>query len=628
MTTMFGADATALQGPQGAGTAPIEPVKGVPFTNPLEGVAQVAGNLLDQYGRTKKEPTWNSLIDQYSARFAELTQQTVTATDSASRVLAANKTRELYRETISMGAAMGAGPDFYKALSAVRGAHMEGTGAQEGEDVRKKEIEREEDGINSLLKSGLLPSGMTSSSMSPELRNSVVSLVNTQNEITRLAEESEKRRQRQREELGDAQKNNKYQQEQQDWEDGKRAEQAQGALIGAGMNVLNDAFKSLQTRIAADGSNFAEVSNEFSRMVSAYKAQSGLLLQKNPAALTNFNTMMDETAKLMVAGLDPKNQSADRKAQIENMISSYKYNLLASDNKIGKLSAFSSLLGHSIGGSVGTHNVSMQFLNEHLMEAHKTGVNTAVSQGNVPTQRAMFGQIEGRLAGVKALPEEFQKRVVDDAFTQYRATLNSLDTVDTSKPASLSYVIEHIANTGGTFIEQGLYDPDAAKKAIPALERTYLNGLSVTLKNALDTPVGDRTYEAGKPSANLTPTLMNTIKFVMGDDGKLRAEQSRDPRMKFVASDAHVASRVREAQSIADELTRTVRAAAHLTNSTDYKKFWEEHRHRLVKGFYPTPKEGEFLKSKGWDGVGFMNNAASYDASKGGLNELVGQDTK
>ena len=627
MATMFGADATALQGPQGAGTAPINPVQGVPFQNPLEGVLGAAGNLLQMYGKKKETPGWHALIDQYSGQFSQLNQQTVTATDSASRILAANKTRQLYNDTVAAGSAMGAGPDFYKALSAVRGAHMEGTGAQEGEDVRKKELEREEQGINDMIKEGMLPSGMTSSNIPPELRNSAVQLRNTQNEIARLAEESEKRIQREREMLKDGQANNIYRQQQLDWEQSQQAEQAQGSLISAGMNVLGDSFAALQSRILPDGSNYAEVSNEFSRMAALYKGQAGVLLQKNPAAYANFNGLMDETSKLMIAALDPKNQAADRKAQIENLVSAAKYNLLANDNKLTKLVGFSSMLGHSIGGTIGSHNVSMKFMNEHLLEAHTKGVNTAVTTGDVPTQRAMFGQIESRLAGVNSLPPEFQQKVIDDAFTQYNATLNAIDTIDPKKPASLSYAIEHIANTGKAFIDRGLYDADAAKKAIPALERTYLNGLSVTVKNALDTPVGERTYENGQPSANLTPTLMNTIKFTMQDDGTIRAEQSRDPRMKFVASDAHVASRVREAQSIADELTRTVKAAAHLTNNTNYKQFWEDHRHRLVKGFYPTPKEGEFLKSKGWDGVGFINNEASYDKSKGGLSELAGQDT-
>lgn len=619
--TMFGADATQLAQPRGAGSAPIAPVQ-EPASDPgLNGVVKLLGGLASNYAQsavTDKEKPWMKARNDFQSKASELMQQYQTSPDSTTQTQVLTNMRKLYTNTLAQGAVFG--DDFAKSIKDTYLVLRTGSGLDEIEDTRKADVKRINDASDELLKTGRY---FFNENPTDQDRTLAVELVNQKNKIeedARRINEAEDRRMKRASENRSA---TEFERKTENYLLTQAAQQSVGNYLASGNKLIKTNLDAARASIKPDGSNYSEVANRFSAILQNLRAEAVPLLQYDSAALSAFNDNFDRTMKLAVESLDPKKGTQDLKDAVDAMLAADMYRLVSRPGGATFVN-----MNRVTNGLVTQKVEGTKFLTEmynELDNAPVSGMLPSVVNGNTTNQKAMFSatQAEMMKAASGRLPDS--DKVFDDGVKTFEAAINSLAAIPPGKQVSMAYLADFFSSPAAAeIIKRGKYNPEVAMRAIPVFENTYVNSVAKHVDGFLSKTVGEATYTDGQRDTTRTPTMVNTFKFTMDKDGKLVAEESRDPRMTFAGSKWYVAAQVREAQTFADELNKAVRSTAFLLGTNDYAKVWEDYRHKFLPGRFPTPDKVEEAKKDGWDGVGFLNNGSSWK-QRGGTEGAVAQ---
>lgn len=612
--TMFGADATQLAQPRGAGSAPIAPVQEPADNTSYAGVANLLGDLAGNYAKStlkdQKKP-WMDVRNNFQKELGGLLQQYQTASDNVTQNQVLTRTRQLYTKTLADGAIYG--EEFAHSIQNTYQYMRTGSGLEEIEDNRKAEVKREQEAANELLKSGRYFFNTNPTDQDRQLALQINNQRNRLETDNKKLQEAEDRRIKL---ASENRSQTNFTQQQEDYAMKKAAQDNVGQYLSSGFSLLQNNLEAARATLNKDGTNHTEVATRFSTLAENLRAEATPLLQYDSTALSSFNENFDRMVKLSLQSLDPKNQTDDLKQAIDRELTANKYRIVSRPGGATFVNLNQMTNGLAVQKVEGTKFIT-ELYNE-LDAAPTTGMLPSVTNGDTAKQKTMFNAIGDQMTRAIQGKLPNSDAAFNDGVATFEATLNSLAALPPGKQVSLAYVTDFLASPAAAeIIKRGRYNPEVAMRAIPVFENTYVDSVAKHVNGFLTRTVGEATYTDGQRDVTRTPSMVNTFRFRMDGDGKIVAEESRDPRMTFAGSKWYVASQVREAQTFADELGKTVRATAFLLGTTDYAKVWEDYRHKFLPGRYPTPDMVEQAKADGWDGVGFLNNGASWKQREG-----------
>lgn len=614
MATMFGADATTLRDAQGAGSRPLSPVQQQYFGEGNTGLINTVGGLLvsgaealaEESRKEKKTPEWMGVRNEFQTRLARLSEAANQATDNVSRNRYVTQARSLYNQYMANYSYFG--EDFSKSISQAYNFNKTGSGLDEVEDVRKREIEFNQKTVQEYTAQGLLPNF---GDLTPEQTQATLALAQEWNRTKTLNEKlmAEEDRAIKRNAEGRAQVTHAFTTSQQTMQ--LQAQQQLAGTLASSVDLLVANTDATKAKIDSGAVSFEDASFLLEKSILTQRQQGNIALQGDAQALSTYNTFMDNYLKVTKDYLNPATRTKAVEDEYQRMIALEKLNIARRP-----AGAKSIVLSDLFGKDVMTNLNTARFINSignDIDAAYSQNMVPSILSGETGTQSATFSSVQEQVTKAKNGELPAGNKAFEQAGQFSNAVLNTIGSVDPTNPKSLAYANDYLSSeTMAEMVKQGRISPAMAAKAKEPFLQNYAQGLGKNMEKFLYATVGEATYTNGQRDTTKTPTNVNLLKFTPKPDGSFSVTESRDPTSTFVLSPYHAASLRAKAETQAAELGKTVRSYAHLNGHTNYEQAWNEIRHILVPGQYPTPNRVKEAMADGWDGVGFFNNASSW----------------
>lgn len=616
MPTLFGVDATTLSEPRGAGTGPLAPVQEQVADPGYTGMLNVVGGVAESAAsffktKSKDDPAWMPVRNEFQERLARLSEAANQATDNVSRSQYITQARSLYNQYQANYAHFGG--DFSKSISDAYTYNKTGSGIDELEDVRKREVEFEQKMVQDAAKTGAVAQF---GDLTPEQRSTTlntVKLLNRQKELEEQLIATEERTIKQNAE-GRAQVTHAFQQSQNTMT--LQAQQNLSAVLSSGVDMLMSNTDAAMAAINNGQMDFAGAWSTVERSLMVQRQNGSIALQGDAQALSTYNNFMDNYLKVSKEYLDPATRTKTVEDEYKRLINMEKLRLA---RKPGGSTAI--VLGELMGPDVFSKVNTSRFLDSianDVDSAYSTATVPSVLSGNGAAQAATFSSVQDQVMRAVKNEAPVGNQIVDQAGTFANATLNTLGSLNPNDPKSMAYVNDFMSSQAfGELVKQGKIDPVMAAKAREPFLANYAKGLGKQMDAFLYSSIGEATYTNGARDATRTPTNVQLMRFEPSPDGTFKVVERRDPGFTFVMSPYHAASLVAKAEKQATEIGKAVRSYAHIQGHTNYEKAWTEIRHELVPNQYPTPDRVKEAMADGWDGVGFFNNSSSWKRPDG-----------
>lgn len=609
---MFGVDSTTLSAAQGAGSAPVAAVQTPGWQFSGGALVDFAGAALGNYAKfeaekDKKEKPWMAVRNQYQRELNTLNQQYQTAGDSITSNQALTKMRQLTTKYLADGAAFG--EDYAKAIHNTYTYSRTGTGLDELEDMRKSAVTRQEDAINNLIKTGMF--AQQEGGMTETQRNLAIQLVTNQNALEAASKKALEAEDRAMKRVQHGQSVTTFEQNQEQFFASRQAQSELGNYMATGFDVVSNNIVDFKGRVNKDGSNLNEVLNQFQLTLEPLRAEAASVLQFNPQASSAFNASMDRITKMGVDMLDPRKQTEGMEDEFKRLVLAEKLRIVRLQQGATTVAMNQLTQGLAVNMEASSRLASRAY--GEMDDLVNTNVMPSLVSGETSIQQPIFKTVEQGLVKAAQGQGPGAEAAFNDGVKSHEAILNSFGSISPDKPVTLAYAIDYLASPAAkVIIEKGRYNESANVKALSVFQETYLNGVGKNVQNFFSQRVGEATYVDGKLSAEQTPTLINLVSFDMDKSGVIKVTESRDPRMKFVASNYYMAKQVRDAQKMADDMSKTVKAAAHMMGTTNYQDVWLDLRAVMMPYHFPTRDKIKDAMNDGWDGKGSMFNGASW----------------
>lgn len=614
MATMFGTDATTLREPQGAGSRPLSPVQQQYYGEGNSGLINTVGGLLvsgaeavaEADKKNKKVPEWMGVRNEFQTRLAKLSEAANQSTDNVSRNRYMTQARSLYNQYMANYSYFG--EDFSKSISNAYTFNKTGSGLDEVEDVRKREVEFNQKTVQEYTAQGLVPNF---GDLTPDQTKATLALAQQWNQTKKLNEQmlAEEDRQIKRNAEGRAQVGHAFTTTQQTMQ--LQAQQQLAGTLASGVDLLVTNTDAAKEKIDNGAVPYEEAVFILERSILTQRQQGNIALQGDAQALSTYNTFMDNYLKITKDYLNPATRSKAIEDEYQRMIALEKLNI-ARRPAGAKSIVLSDLFGKDVMTNLNTSRFVTSIGND-IDAAYSQNMVPSILSGDTGTQAATFSSVQEQVTKAKNGELPAGNKAFEQAGQFSNSVLNTIGSVDPTNPKSLAYANDYMASEAfAELVKQGRISPAMAAKAKEPFLQNYAQGLGRNMEKFLYTTVGEATYTNGQRDTAKTPTNVNLLKFTPKPDGSFSVSESRDPNSTFVLSPYHAASLRASAEKQATELGKTVRSYAHLNGHTNYEQAWNEVRHILVPGQFPTPNRVKEAMADGWDGVGFFNNASSW----------------
>lgn len=315
----------------------------------------------------------------------------------------------------------------------------------------------------------------------------------------------------------------------------------------------------------------------------------------NPELATPFNRILDDLSQTTAKLADPKNQSATQlqllKDDYETQMTKAKL-LVISDPQSRNAVAVSSLFGNN-------PQISLSFAGNGVLTGILAKLGLGPDSGEVPKvvgtsdEKQVLAALKGSLnllqkGGAKGDPVQNAK----EANNAVNEVLKQNATMDKSvPPQALKELSGFYSST-----EFGKISPDLDSETqqnvanimaisyVPSVVQAVENRLNSTLSTTQ--PVGFAAAKGGMSAgaaAQGPQRVGDQVNIVFNGRGV-------DFVAKPNATDTMWANSTRQAlKDAADGLNTMIRMGAHLEGTTNYAKYWEDNKHRLLPSVFPNP---------------------------------------
>ncbi len=598
----FGIKATDLQDPQGQGSNPQAPVQEPSSAWSLPSL----GGLFEGLGKSAGKP-YTSTINEYYKKAVGI-QQAVT-TGGINERQGYNQIKMLTQEYGLKVADFG--PEAHKALqdsfSYIKTGGMGLDDAIEANTADRKVVY---DVTGDLVKRGVAVNPVATQSQSE--RELTVSMAANLNNLDRIAQQTRESIQFQNSVAAADRERQKFK-----WESENQARQedsrnALTALKRDGLNMVPIIIENINKMPGTQ----QDKALAFEKSMAGLTGLASSTLMNDPASLKSYN---DSLQGLLEVGRGMFKDGADLKTmetEMQRRLTAAKLSL--TDNPaILKSAALDALLPNTPSITMLASTASLEAVKADLMRGTSANIVPSVLANDVPTQKATFQTIKDTIKHSQSGTSFNAEKDLNAAGTMASSVLKTVGSVTANSGVTLEYAKDFISSPEyASLIKAGKFDADAADAARPVFQDLYVSAFGEQFFKSIGSQIGDVNYINGKPDPN-NPTLGRIIDFEVDKDGKVKAVKKLDPEMKITASQLYIDRQVREAQKLADGMTKVVRASAHLDGRTDYATYWEENKHFLARGVFPPPEFVDQLKARGYKGTGSALNPANYTKSNG-----------
>lgn len=598
----FSVRATDLQDPQAQGSAAVAPVQEPAFSLSLPSL----GGLFENLGKKADKP-YTAVINEYYKKAVGI-QQAVQSGELNDRQ-GYNKTKMLTQEYGLKVADFG--PEGHKALQdSFQYIKTGGMGLDDSIESNQADRKLGYDVAGDLVKRGVAVN--PSATQTATEREIMINMSANLNNLDRIAQQQRDAITFQNSVDAANQGRMRYQWEAQAQARAEDARNSLTALKRDGLNMVPQIIENINKMNISS----QEKSLMFEKSIAGITGLANSVLMNDPNSLKSYN---DSLQGFLTVGREMFKDGADLKMlenEMKRRMTTAQLNL-TNNGQVLKVAALDALFPNTpaIGMMAGT--TSLELIRSDLMRGTQANVVPSVLANDVPTQKATFQTIKDTIKHSQSGQAFNPQQDMDAAATMASSVLKTVGSITANSGVTLEYSKDFIASPEyGALIKAGKFDPEAADAARPVFQDLYVSAFGEKFFKAIGAQIGDVNYKDGKPDPN-NPTLGRIMDFEVDKDGKVKAVKKIDPDMKITASTLYIDRQIREAQKLADGMTKVLRASAHLDGRTDYDKYWEENKHFLARGIYPPPEFVDQLKAKGYKGTGSALNPANYNKSNG-----------
>lgn len=338
----------------------------------------------------------------------------------------------------------------------------------------------------------------------------------------------------------------------------------------------------------------------------------------NPELATPFNRILDDISQTTAKLADPKNQSATAlqalKDEYETQMTKAKL-LVIQDPTTRNAVAVSSLFGNN-------PQISLSLAGNGVLTGTLAKLGLGPDSGQAPKVVGTSDEKQA-LAGIKGALNLLQKGAAKGDPTQNaKEAVNSVNeilrqnsTMDKSvPPQTLKELSGFYSSTEFGKISPQLDSETQQNVAnimainfVPSVTQAVENRLNSTLSTTQ--PVGFAAAKGGMSgnAVGAPQRVRDQVNIVFNGRGV-------DFVAKPNATDTYWANSTRQAlKEASDGLNTMIRMGAHLEGSTNYAKYWEDNKHRLLPSIYPDPnrlKPGQVVDGYKYIGGNYSDSAS------------------
>lgn len=577
---------------QHAGANTVAPVQVSPVPdfdiNPyIQKGLSIFAQLGENAAKRKAEEQSNSVIQQYIQQAGEIADQRVAGTIDASR--ADTLSRALYQKTLASN------PGLIKDLSAAHKELYAGTQTGVIADEVKDQKEREKAADALATEFGF----DMSQNMSPETRNARQEAAATMKRAEKVQQRLTAEQSYKHAANAEERQAGEYNQRMRDRE---TLDQATG-LMREMVSTNYDAFSSM-IRDAMSMADTPEQVQQASLAINMELSRLKSLVANTPGSskelMTTYLAPFEDLAKFATSSMKPGVQLEGLKQEVERRMAHAKL-LFLQDPQTAAAVAANSLVSNapealtkaqtSVTSNIA--RVTAALPNTPLYKLPQIVGNPGEKATYDATDEAIRNLNSGKVSGdVGKLTSEVQKGM-DTYVRQAEAMSKSED----FNPSDLGPMMEFFAKDSvGKAVSSGnitLSQQKAMSTALSAYGESVVKSVTQTLSQAAQ--------DTGQRKSSSVSDYIGDIKF---EGGKLTLYPVKGFGSQAGSEAAQSALKKSEAA-----LTRLVRVGAHNDGTTDYGKWWEANRHRVMPNVYADPERFP---------AGFVNEKTGYKF-KGGM---------
>lgn len=589
----FGAQATQLSAPQGAGGNPTAPVQQQAVnTSPIATLAQGATGIVSgvtNFFAKQAQDQEQAVVKAYSTEMATLNDAIGSGAISPSEASA--RTRSITNKYLGNFSQYG------EALNKARTYFSGGTDIGMAEDAVKTDNEIRKAAKLSAQSDGFeFYSGMSKSTEDALLREHSLS-VRANKEMDRLIKlNAESRAQ------------GSYDREMNDAKLKEQSITLINDLAGSSLESSRSVVVDLKQQVASGKKTLDQAQLDLSMHYSRINAAITAAGSKNPDLGSSYSKIFNDLQRVSTELLDPKADAAKLQGQIDTIVKVNALSALQRDPTLQRSVAAAELFKGSpmaLQATLGT-SPSVTTAVTHMINGSPNGVPVI---GNPAVEKGVFGALKGGLADSNR----------NEGNTQYnlelnRGITNALkqvgDKTGTGDAKTLQESVRFFASPEyGQWASKNQVDPQITTNATRSFKLNYeqvvVKGVQQQIQDAFNTP-------AALPAAGVLKQSMSgqsvPVEAIKPENLDVKFSGSGIVfDMKNVPSDPVALQNAKKtidslntAQKAVNEL---VRLGAHLEGSTDYAKHWEANKQAYMPFAFPF-KTGDVVNGQEYTGKG------------------------
>lgn len=603
----FGAGSTTLSDPQGQGTSPVAPVQErvsplgpSPF---LHALGDIFVNGLEKNAKANQLAMKNAVVGEYLNKEQSYIDAMNSGQWNSSRVSAESKS--------NFTKILASHPEYVNELTAARtslygGSQLSDVQQQEEADKKLKEqTKAAASGYGFQFYPG----------MSKEAEESSLKAYQTGRMVENQFDEATKRAAESRAQRSDVRAEGSYAMTVDEHVQKETAAEGLRKIADANFDSLQTSAKDLIAKVESGSMTYDQALAIHSSNIFRIKAALNAVASTNPQLAAPWTQLFNDMDSLVKERMDPKKRSADELAELENrfktIVAKGKLAAVERDPSLTKAVVATTLFpGDSMVMLAGVPAVKSWLLSNSGADPTLKPASPVVGTGNDKAAFATMKKAINNLQSGKIAPADKEKATIEATNLVNKALKETAGLNGDINPAALKEASSFFASTEfGKLALEGKIDRDTALNA----QHVFTSLYEPAVKDAII-----RRLEA--PSVNGKSLMENVNIKMVGNNVTFESKTVKQPAFTYRGAPDNQGKVNDERTTLNDAaagLNQLVHLHAHLEGTTDYAKYWEDHKHEFMPQVFPDPnklKPGQVVTAK---------NGKKYKYVGGNYNDIT-----
>lgn len=595
----FGYSATQLSPARGVGSEPIRGVVEAPSTYQFPGAAlNIAGGVLGDMAKAEQLAARNAPIASYTREMTSLTQ------GFEQGII---KAEELSAKQSALGtkyAAMFAGkPELIEAFNSTRKSLLGLTSDGNAAEAVSRQDKLEQGYITQAQGMGYwIPANATREEREVTLK-AAAAAKQAEDTAARIARENAERRAQNSDERAMTSEQRaaaKFDQETRDAKNKIEAAQTLSNLASTNLDAVMEQPRIIRKRIQAGEISFEEGQALLNKSQTTIAAQFLALSGTSPETARPWMQLFEDANKQGMAYIDPKTEASAVEAQYQSIKTKGMLVAIANPKVKGAVIASEMFKGTAVATLLSSSAVvdAVAYLSTSDGSPDTSKAPQLVANGDKDTERSVYTVFKSSLKALQtgdvtnpANAATQNRTAINNVLKQTGKLLNDGDIRDTDfKEVSSFMASPEFAYA----VKQGLLDPAARQGAREAWQVHYQKSVVNGVRRALNTEIGDDTITnvAGENAGNTTRPV-GKVNLADAVDVEFNGAGVRfvpNNRADTTGRSGYTSLATQQLNQTTTAVNQLIQIGAHLEGTTDYAKYWEENKYRILPDYYADPR--------------------------------------